>query len=273
MDRLQIKVRLLSSVLCLSLAAPLPIAAAAQSWAQEITARSAQQLQASGDYKAAIPAGRAEATVEGLVAAAKAGLYLAAYEEKNKKTARKLLAAATLDAEAAVALDKNHIDANLQLTIAQGYAARIKTSPKRAKQARERAEWLVQQAPSNGYVLGLLGGWHGEAVAAYGAFIAGVAVGADKALFEEYFDKAVDAAPNNPLITAYYVRLLLDIDGDGMREKAERLLLEIETAQTADAFEAIMKERALALKTALASGEAKELKRLIKAQRPFRGQK
>lgn len=273
MDRLQIKTRLLSGALYVCIAAPLIAAAPPLTWAQETPATSAAQLQMSGDYKAAIPAGRAEATLEGFVAAAKAGLYLAAYAETDKKAARALLAAATSDAEAAIALDANDIDANLQLTIAQGYAARIKTSPKRAKQARARAERLVQQAPNNGYVLGLLGGWHGEAVAAYGAFIADIAVGADTALFETYFDRAVDAAPNNPLIIAYYARLLLDIDGKGMRSKAEQLLQDIETAQAADAFEGTMKQKALALKSALAQGDERALKRLIKAQRPFRGQK
>jgi len=238
-----------------------------------ITAISATELHRTGQYEQAILTGRAEGTFDGLVAAAKSGLFLAAYAEKSKKRARKLLAEATQDAKAAVAMKPDDVDANLQLSIAEGYYARIKTSPKRAKKSRERAERLVAIDPDNGYVLGLLGGWHGEAIAAYGKLIADITVGADVDKFERYFDAALTAAPNNALITAYYVRLLLDIDDPGMREKARLLLRDIEAAQPEDAFEIFMKDRAMALKAALDAGETKTLKRLIKAQRPFRDQK
>jgi tetratricopeptide (TPR) repeat protein len=274
MDHLRHKAFWISTALGASLIAP-----AQTPYAQEISvqqpqeAMSAKALQTSGAYEKAIEKGRAEATVEGYVAAAKSGLFLAAYQEKDKKAARRLLAAATKDAQTAVSLAPEHIDANLQLAIAEGYAARIKVSPGRAKKARERAEWLVEAAPGNGYVLGLLGGWHGEAVAAFGKLIADVTVGASTADFETYFDAAVDAAPNNALITAYYARLLLAINDPGMSDKAAKLLGSIETAAPQDAFEIFMKERALDLKAALNTGDRKTLKKLIKAQRPFRGQK
>ncbi|MEM6681330.1 MAG: hypothetical protein AAF607_03720 [Pseudomonadota bacterium] len=238
-----------------------------------ISAVSATQLQVAGRYQEAISAGLAEDSFDGFIAAAKSGLFLAAYEEKNKKRARELLRDATEAAKAAVALRPDDVDANLQLSIAEGYYARIKTSIGRAKKARARAEQLVEAAPDNGYVLGLLGGWHGEAIAAYGKLIADVTVGADVAEFEKYFDAAIAASPNNALITAYYTRLLLDINDPGMREKAQQLLVDIEQAQPHDAFEGFMKDRALALKQALALNETKTLKRLIKSQRAFRDQK
>lgn len=274
MDRLHHKALWISAALGACLVTPgQPLLAQEISAQQPQEAMSARALQTSGAYEAAIEKGRAEATVEGYVAAAKSGLYLAAYQEKDKKTARRLLAEATADAQAAVGLEPEHIDANLQLAIAEGYAARIKMSPGRAKKARERAQWLVQAAPDNGYVLGLLGGWHGEAVAAFGKLIADVTVGASTAQFQTHFDAAVAAAPNNALITAYYARLLLAINDPGMAEKAAQLLSTIETAQPKDAFEVFMKQRAIDLKTALETGERKTLKTLIKAQRPFRGQK
>lgn len=274
MDRLRNKAFWISAALSASVLTPGHVLYAQElSVQQPQEAMSAKALQTSGAYAAAIEKGRAEATVEGYVAAAKSGLYLAAYQEKDKKKARRLLAEATKDAQMAVSLQPEHIDANLQLTIAEGYAARIKMSPGRAKKARERAEWLVQAAPDNGYVLGLLGGWHGEAVAAFGKLIADVTVGASTAEFQTHFDAAVDAAPNNALITAYYARLLLAINDPGMSEKAAKLLANIETAAPKDAFEVFMKQRALDLKAALKTGDRKTLKKLIKAQRPFRGQK
>lgn len=274
MDRLQLKALWLSAALSASCLAPTTLLCAQVGAAQESApAPSATALQSRGEYTQAIDKGRAEGTVAGYVAAAKSALFLAAYEETEKKTARRLLAEATADAQTAVTLEPEHIDANLQLAIAEGYAARIKMSPGRAKKARKRAEWLVTAAPENGYVLGLLGGWHGEAVAAFGTLIADVTVGASTAEFERHFDAAVAAAPNNPLIIAYYARLLLAINDPGMGDKAARLLADIEKAEPKDAFEAFMKQRAIDLKTALDTGDRKTLKKLIKAQRPFRGQK
>lgn len=274
MDRCRHKALWVSAALSASLLCPVSAVHAQTAIITSAPAdQSAAALQAAGRYEAAIAKGRREATLSGYVAAAKAGLFLAAYQEKDKKAARVLLAQATRDAQAATALAPEDIDANLQLTIAEGYAARIKMSPKRAKAARKRAEWLVEAAPNNGYVLGLLGGWHGEAVAAFGTLIADVAVGAHTPDFERYFDAAIEASPNNALITAYYARLLLDINDPGMRGKAVSLLSRIEEAAPKDAFEAYMLQRALALKDALAEGDKKALKRLVKSQRPFRDQK
>ncbi|MEM7569688.1 MAG: hypothetical protein AAF337_07830 [Pseudomonadota bacterium] len=236
-------------------------------------AKSAAQLQAEGAWEEAIKQGHLEGDRDGLVAAAKAELFLAAYQLTDKDAAVDLLQDAISDAQTAVSLDESHDDANLQLAIAEGYLARIKTSPKRAKASRKRGEAILERTPNHPYGLGFLGGWHGEAIGAYGVVIAKVGIGANKDDFVRYFDEALAAAPNNALITAYYARLLLDINDEGMREKAERILANIEQAEPVDAFEAFMKDRAIALKTALEAGDRKQLKRLVKEQRALRNLK
>ncbi|MEO0410941.1 MAG: hypothetical protein AAF221_03750, partial [Pseudomonadota bacterium] len=96
-------------------------------------AKTATQLQAEGAWQEAITQGRLEGDRDGLIAAAKAGLFLAAYQLTDKDEALTLLEEAISDAETAVSFDDTNNDANLQLAIAEGYLARIKTSPKRAK--------------------------------------------------------------------------------------------------------------------------------------------
>lgn len=265
--------------LCGAIFAPSPLVWAPLVSAQEsadqtaLQASTAAQLHQRGAYEAAIEQGRREATAQGYTAAAKSGLFLAAYRDDSKDQALERLAQATIDAQAATRLAPDSVDAGLQLSIAIGYAARIKTSVGLAKDARSLAEQLLEQSPKNAYVLGLLGGWHGEAIAAYGKLIAKVAVGARTEDFETYFDQAIDTAPNNPLIVAYYTRLLLDINDEGMRDKARQLLSDVSVSAPANAFEAYMKERALELRAALEAGDKKQLKALIKAQRAFRNSK
>ncbi|MEM7570966.1 MAG: hypothetical protein AAF337_14330 [Pseudomonadota bacterium] len=241
--------------------------------AQPATAKTAAQLQAEGAWQEAIVQGRLDGDSAGLIAAAKASLFLAAYQLTDKDAALDVLRGAIGDAQSAVALEPDNNDANLQLAIGEGYLARIKTSPKRGKAARARAAAILERSPGDAYALGFLGGWHGEAIGSYGAIIAKVGIGAEKSAFTRYFDAALEAAPNNALITAYYARLLLDINDKGMRERAVEILIDIESAEPADAFEAFMKERALALKAALQTGDKKQLKRLVKAQRALRNLK
>ncbi|MEM7570799.1 MAG: hypothetical protein AAF337_13490, partial [Pseudomonadota bacterium] len=90
-------------------------------------AKTATQLQAEGAWQEAIVQGRLEGDRDGLIAAAKAGLFLAAYQLTDKDKALTLLEEAISDAETAVSFDETHIDANLQLAIGEGYLARIKT--------------------------------------------------------------------------------------------------------------------------------------------------
>ncbi|MEM6833820.1 MAG: hypothetical protein AAF562_09375 [Pseudomonadota bacterium] len=233
----------------------------------------ATQLHAQGAWREAIAIGAAQEDVPGLIAAAKAALFLAAFELEDEDEAVALLSDAVTYAQAALERAPDNDDAALQRAIAEGYFARIKTSPRRARKSRKLGERIIERDADNAFALGFLGGWHGESIASYGVAIAKVTVGASKSAFQEYFDAALEAAPNNPLIVAYYARLLLDINDNGMRAKAETLLENIQESEPSDAFEAFMKSRATELMAALQTGDEKTLKRLVKEQRALRNLK
>jgi tetratricopeptide (TPR) repeat protein len=208
----------------------------------------------AGRFAEAVTAGRKENSVAGLVAAGRAGSTIAAFQTTDRKKARELLLAAEKDFDAALALQPGHPEAQLQKAIAIGYRAKLENNIGLAKQARKNFEALLAKRPNDALVLGALGGWHGEAIATLGKFIAGTALGANAKDGQRYYDKAVAAPGADPVVPVFYAMTLLKLSPDNA-PKAKALLQRAVKAPANDGFERLMVQNGRAILAPLEKGD------------------
>lgn len=208
----------------------------------------------AGDFAGAAAAGEAEKTAAGFTLAGRARSTQAAFETRDKATARALLLAAEKDFDAALALQPGRPDALLQKAIAIGYRAKLERSPGLAKQAKRNFEALLAARPKDALVLGTLGGWHGESVATLGRFIAGTVLGAKEAEAIRFYDRALAAPGADPVIPVFYATTLLALSADH-GAKAKALLQRSLRTPAGDGFEALLQKNARAILVPLEKGD------------------
>ena len=210
----------------------------------------------AGRFAEAVSAGRKENSAAGLIAAGRAGSTIAAYQTTDRKKARELLLAAEKDFDAALALQPGNPEAQLQKAIAIGYRAKLENNIGLAKQTRKNFEALLAKRPNDALVLGAMGGWHGEAVATLGKFIAGTALGAKEAEGLRYFEKAVAAPGADPVVPVFYASTLLNLSA-GNAPKAKALLQRSLKTPAGDGFERLLQQHARAILAPLEKGDVK----------------
>jgi hypothetical protein len=208
----------------------------------------------AGRFAEAVSAGRKENSVAGLIAAGRAGSTIAAFQTTDRERARELLLAAEKDFDAALALQPGNADAMLQRAIAIGYRAKLENNLGLAKQSRRNFEALLAKRPNDALVLGALGGWHGEAIATLGKFIAGTALGANAKYGQRYYDKAVASPGADPAVPVFYATTLLNLSADNA-PKAKALLQRAVKAPASDGFERLMQQNARAILVPLEKGD------------------
>ena len=208
----------------------------------------------AGRFAEAVSAGRKENSAAGLIAAGRAGSTIAAFQTSDRKKARELLMAAERDFDAALALAPGNPEALLQKAIAIGYRAKLENNIGLAKQARRNFEALLAKRPNDALVLGALGGWHGEAIATLGKFIAGTALGASAKDGQRYYDKAVASPGADPVVSVFYATTLLNLSADNA-PKAKALLQRAVRAPATDGFERLMQQNGRAMLAPLEKGD------------------
>jgi tetratricopeptide (TPR) repeat protein len=208
----------------------------------------------AGRFAEAVSAGRKENSVAGLVAAGRAGSTIAAFQTTDRKKARELLLAAEKDFDAALALQPGHPEALLQKAIAIGYRAKLENNIGLAKQTRKNFEALLAKRPNDPLVLGALGGWHGEAIATLGKFIAGTALGANAKDGARFYDKAVATPGADPVVSVFYAITLLKLSPDNA-PRAKALLQRAVKAPAEDGFERLMVQNGRAILAPLEKGD------------------
>jgi tetratricopeptide (TPR) repeat protein len=215
---------------------------------------SAASAFAAGDFASAATAGRAEQTAPSLVLAGRATALEAAFKTTDKARARTLLAQAVADFDAALKKDPASFDAIVQRGIAIGYQAKLERAPGLAKQARKSFETALAKRPGDAVALGAMGGWHGEAVATLGKFLAGTALGAKEGESLKFYDKALAAPGADPAIPVFYASTLLGLSADNA-PKARTLLERAVKARPVDGFDKLMQANARAILAPLAKGD------------------
>jgi len=231
-------------------------------------ARLAAEAFGAGRFAEAATAGRAEGTTEALILAGRAAATQAAWQTPDKATARALLLQAEADFAAAMKRDPGNVDALLQQGIAVGYRAKLENSPGLAREARRSFEAVLANRPEDALALGAMGGWHGEAVATLGRFIAGTALGAKEAESLRFFEKALAAPGADPAVPIFYASTLLALS-DKNAAKARGLLTRALRSKPSDGFEALVQRNARAILAALEKGDVAAARATAKRLSPL----
>ena len=207
------------------------------------------ELYRAGKYEAAIAAGEAANSGNGLAIAARA-----AFAQANLSETPCLACLQRVEALArrSVALDAMHPDAFVYLAAAVGNEARIVGSlraqlahyPEIAKEAIDRALAL---APNDAWSLAAAGTWHIEVVRNAGSVLARTIYGARAGAGVDYFTRAFAADPKNLVIRFQYALSLSGYDFDAYAEGATAALAAIATIEPRTAYESAIKQRAARL--------------------------
>ena len=245
------------------------VSAVALTVASPVLADAAQSFR-DGNWPQTITQGQAEATPAALVLAGRAQLNVAAYQTPDKARALDLIAAAERDFDAALAKAPNSADAQIQKGIAIGYHAKLTRSPGLGKDARKRFEAVKAAHPDMALAWAALGGWHGNAVATLGSFVASTFLGAHAKDADTDFAQAIKLDPASPVHRAYYAMTLMDLDA-GNAAKAAAVLAPLAGLTPKDGFDALMKRQGLQLATALKAGDAGAAQVLARKLQPFAG--
>jgi hypothetical protein len=177
-----------------------------------------------------------------------------------------MLDRAERDAQRALTLDPQSVDARLSLAVAYGVKGRrlsLTEAFRRgyAQKGKKLIEEAIVLAPNSARAQALLGGWHMEVLRRAGrggALIMGAGFDRGVAAFE----RARARAPDDPAIALHYAIALLALDPHKHGARAGALLAAASNAQAKDALERAMREEArrlgalMATEGAMAAAEA-----------------
>lgn len=207
------------------------------------------------------------ATAPAVAATPRQTLINAAFFTHDKPSA--LLQIGQADAAAASALVRAPGDreALMMRAMAMGYSAKLNRSRTDALAARKLFEALVASDPRDPEAQVAVGGWHLDAIADLGGFVAGTAIGAKKALGLAAIDRAVALGGSRAMFTGLAAMLRLSIDG-----KDKRALALAEAASrgaTPGALDRVMQRGCTALLPFLRAGDHRGAQLLAKRLLPF----
>lgn len=221
-----------------------------------------------GKFAEAARAGREDGSPEALVLAARALLAVAAYRTPDKARAIALCDQAAGLADAALARRPGFAPALLEKGIAIGYAAKLERSPAKGKAARRLIDAARTAMPDDALAWAALGGWHGEAVATLGGFLAGTVLGAKKSGAVLAFETALTKPGAGAVVPTFYAFNLLALDADNA-VRAKALLVQASRTTPGDGFEALLKRQAEQVLPLLQRDDVAGARTLAKRLRPF----
>jgi tetratricopeptide (TPR) repeat protein len=199
-----------------------------------------------GDYLAAAKAGAAEGGATSLALAARATLADATMRDAP---CMECLQNAERLARQAIAADPNNMEGHIHLAVALGYQARI-IGPLRARfarfpeQAKQEIETALRLAPNSHWALSAAGGFNIEVVRSGGRFLGNLFYGASFEDGVSYFQKAIAADPENPLIKLQYALALTGYAFDARRAEIAAVLDSSVHAKPGNIYEEAMRQRA-----------------------------
>ena len=240
-------------VVCVAAASMLPLVATAE--AQSIDAARAAYIE--GRFMEAAEVAEALGTSEGFALASKSvaiqAYYISPDDEKDALFERALALA-----QEAIRSDPDDPQAHIQLShvmgrhgqtigvlesASKGYADRIRDSV-------ENALRLSPEMPEAHLSMGM---WHSEVVSSLGSFMADMMFGADEDDAIEFYERALEGAPEEKIVPLEYAIGLLDLDDDEYREQARRLLQRAIELPVKDAYDDLIHQKAVETLAALDS--------------------
>ena len=219
-------------VLCLAFAVT-PVAHAAD-------LEEARVYLTSGDYDLAFSQAQIVGDVPGILLAVEAlnSKILIGNSDNVKKDAK----LAMKMAQQVLELDPDNKDAKLLYAIAYGFYGRS-ASPFKAwrKKLPQKIRAAIDQAyaanPGEPHSYALIGAWHLSIHARAGASTAKRLYGASKEQGIAFYKKALEAAPQDILITGNYALMLYASDPERHEDEVRQLLTDIQSATPKDATE------------------------------------
>jgi tetratricopeptide (TPR) repeat protein len=152
-------------------------------------------------------------------------------------------------ARRAIAADPNNMEGHIHLAVALGYQARI-IGPIRARfarfpeQAKEEIETALRLAPNSHWSLSAAGGFNIEVVRSGGRLLGNLLYGASFENGVDYFQRAIAADPENPLIKLQYALSLTGYSFDARRAEITAILNACTRDIPENIYEQAMKDRA-----------------------------
>jgi len=177
-------------------------------------------------------------------------------------------------ARRAVAADPNNMEGHIHLAVALGYQARI-IGPIRARfgrypeQAKQEIETALRLAPGSHWALSAAGGFNIEVVRSGGRLLGNLLYGATFENGVDYFQRAIAADPENPLIKLQYALSLTGYAFDARRAEITAVLNACTRDTPGNIYEQAMKERAGRLLALLNQNKREEYLMLARRYQGF----
>ena len=204
----------------------------------------ARTAYAEGRFVEAAALGEALGTSDGYALAAESlaihGYYIAAEDEQPE-----LFAHAIRAADQAIRLDPESPEAHFQSAHAIGREAQTVSVMEAlnrgyARRTRQAAEEALRLNPEMAEAHLTLASWHAEIVNKMGRFVAGMTYRATRRDALEYYEKALDLAPDEKTVYLEYANGLLLFNRNRNREQARELLLRGLEVPPGDAYDRIL---------------------------------
>jgi hypothetical protein len=191
----------------------------------------------------------------------------AAFQARSKPAALVQIDQALAAASAALARNPRDRDAALTRAMAMGYRAKLKHDRGDALAARRQFEILVASDPKDPEAAAAIGTWHVDSVNELGGMLAGLALGAKKAVGLAELDRAVALGGNRAMFPALaaLLRITLDPEDPRARALAERSVY----AAAPEPLDRLMQKSAAAALALLRAGDRKGAQKLAKQSLPF----
>lgn len=167
------------------------------------------------------------------------------------------------DALKALELDETHLEGNLQAGFAWGLKAQIQGKISEAKQAKIYIDKAIKFHPNNPWGWAALGGWGLEIVHSAGGVFSRVLFGVKLKSSLEAFDKSLKLAENKISFLFSYSRALLRLNKNKYRNKALKLLKEINPLKPQNFLDQISKKFATGIIRAIEKNDGIKLEILL----------
>lgn len=209
----------------------------------------ARALYHRGNFLEAARLARNTGSAEGYALAAQAVLVDAVYEAPQALRQQRLEAAAE-DADRALELDPNNVDALLRLAITLGHMARLEDPVSAymkgyAQQGRELLGRVLALQPDHPWGIGLLGMWHLQVVRRAGDALAG-SLEASRERGLELCARAIELDPDLMAIRYGCALSMIELDQERYRQDALAQLRTVVSAHPEDAAGRLIRRRAWA---------------------------
>jgi len=247
-----------SAMLAILTAALLPLPAFA--------AATPLSLYLAGQFSQAETAGIAENDATGYAIAARAVL---ADDMMRDQPCLDCLKKAEDLARKAIAADPRVPEGHIYLAAAIGYEARIignlaAQSKGYASEAKRELDAALASDPTNPWALAAMGSWHIEIVRGGGATLARWLFGARLESGQDYYAKAITAAPGNLVIRYQYALALAAYDLPEYQKDVETSLTQALACQPQSVYETFTRNRARELLDTLKRGDTSVALRLVR---------